>query len=261
MEKEYYVYELKFDTGQIYVGSTGDIKNRLNRHIYDMRSDRHGNMNVQNLYNMNHTFVVTLHRVESRESAFTIEQLFIDRYLSLGICLNISLNAKGGDNLTNNPNRENIIERMKAGTLKWMQSLTPEERKLLFSKPGELNGMYGRTHTDEVRAKIVELHTGNSYRKGFKASDETKAKMSEIASQRLGEKNPFYGKTHSDETKELLANNKRGTKPTNSNKLEIDGVTYLSQADAAKALGISNGLITYRLKSKNPKYSGYRVIK
>ena len=37
---------------------------------------------------------------------------------------------------------------------------------------------------------------------GYKHTDKTKAKLSELGSQRVGEKNGFYGKKHTEETKQ-----------------------------------------------------------
>ena len=53
--------------------------------------------------------------------------------------------------------------------------------------PGELNPMWGKTHTDEVKATLRALRLGT---KNSPKSNE-KRRQSE-----LGEKNHFYGKTH-----------------------------------------------------------------
>lgn len=56
--------------------------------------------------------------------------------------------------------------------------------------PGELNFMWGKTHTDEVKAKI------RTFRLGRKQTEETKRKISDAS---RGEKNGFYGRTHTSE--------------------------------------------------------------
>ena len=51
---------------------------------------------------------------------------------------------------------------------------------------------------------------------GIKRSEETKQKLSKIASQRVGEKNSFYGRQHSAETKNKIGfDNKGYSKKTN----------------------------------------------
>lgn len=186
--------------------------------------------------------------------------MLITKYELEGTLLNIGRHSKGGDNLTRHPNREEIIERRTASQQTTYDNLSDEDRKLMYGRPGELNGMYGKTHTDKVKLANSELHMGNNYRLGHKATDETKAKMSAIASARVGELNTFYGKKHSEETRVRLSNANKGKMPINTNRLEIDGVVYNSQAEAARFLGVSGGTITHRINSKNPMYSGYKVI-
>lgn len=63
---------------------------------------------------------------------------------------------------------------------------------------GELNGMYGRTHTEDVKKKISKIN------KGRKLSEETKSKISESIK---GENHPWWGKSHSEETKRKISEN------------------------------------------------------
>lgn len=46
-----------------------------------------------------------------------------------------------------------------------------EEHKAKCARPGEQNGMFGRTHTDEVKQRLSE------FRKTFRHTEETKAEM------------------------------------------------------------------------------------
>lgn len=254
------MYCLKSQDGKVYVGSTKNLVKRIERHYRDLLNNRHHNHPLQLAYNNGDRFSLAFATCESRESAFTFEQMLITKYEEEGNLLNIGRHSRGGDNLTRHHNRERIIEQRTESQKLMYDKMSDDERKVKYGRSGELNGMYGRTHTEEVRRLCSELHTGNSYRTGIKASDETRAKMSAFASQRLGTKNPFYGKAHSEETKRKLSESRKGNKPANTNRIEIDGVVYASQADAAKALGVATATITHRLKSKNLKYSGYRVI-
>ena len=117
--------------------------------------------------------------------------------------------------------------------------------------------MYGRTHTDKVKKIFSVMHKGNTYCLGKKASQETKEKMSVIASERLGEKNPFFGKHHSEETKQKLRENKYGTIPTNAREILIDGELYKSVAEAGRKLNVCAPTIIHRIKSPNPKFANY----
>lgn len=73
-----------------------------------------------------------------------------------------------------------------------------------------------------------------------------------------GRNNPFFGKVHTDKTKNKLREANLGKLPINTKKIEIDGVEYVSQAEAARILGVAGGTITYRLKSE--KYPSYKRI-
>lgn len=252
-----YVYCLYTSDGRVYVGSARSLVKRIERHYRDLAKKRHHNHPLQQTYNSGERFTLEFFRCESRESAFTFEQMLITKYEEEGNLLNVGRHSKGGDNLTRHHRRDEIIAKRIESQKALYDSLTSDERKVKWGRSGELNGMFGKTHTEEVKEVFRKRHTGNKYRLGMKATAETKAKLSYVASQRVGESNPFFGKKHTEETRKKLAFANKGKKPINTNKIEIDGTIYESQSDAAKALGISAALITYRLKKNK---SGYRVI-
>lgn len=104
---------------------------------------------------------------------------------------------------------------------------TEEElAKMSAASKGENNPFYGKHHTEESKEKNRQAHLGK------KASDETRAKMSEsqnaryadpavheqLSESRKGENNPFYGKHHSDETKAKLREANKGKPAWNKGK-------------------------------------------
>ena len=124
---------------------------------------------------------------------------------------------------------------------------------------GAKNPMFGRTHTPEARKAISEKLMGKNL--GVKRgpmSEEQRKKLSEsrLVNPPVGEKNPFFGKQHSEETKAKIREKNKGQLPPNTKSTIIDGVEYKSQAAAAAALGVSHGLIGYRLRnpSRYPNY-------
>lgn len=250
------VYRIVSECGRFYIGSTGNFLRRITRHFSQLKNGNHHNVRLQKLYDSGVQFNTTFAVCIDRDHAYEMEELILRDYGGSEFLLNIGRNVRGGDNFTWHPEREAI--RLKYAMA--MVGLTEEERRRRFSNLGERNGMFGKKHSVEARHKQSVVNTGNHYRLGFKATKETRDKMSVIASRRTGERNSFYGKQHSNETKKRIAEAKYGIKPTNTNQVEIDGVVYQSQADAAKALGVSGGTITYRLNSKNRRFSGYRVI-
>lgn len=260
------VYRLCTQDGDVYVGSTNNLNKRLMDHRSSLRRGVHRNSRLQKAYDNGCFISVTADECASREEAFTLEQKFID-CLPEEALLNIGLGTIGGDNLTRNPDRDKIIDKMTRSVNERFASLTPEERRVQYGKPGDRNGMYGRTHTPETRELIrrkvctpENIAASRARRLGVKVGEETRRKISEFAKTRTGEKNPFYGRHHTEETRRRLSEMNKGNIPTNACKVEIDGVQYVSLTEAARQLGVVPATILYRLSSKNPKFESYRLV-
>lgn len=260
------VYRLCTQDGDVYVGSTNNLNQRLMDHRSSLRRGVHRNSRLQKAYNNGSFISVTADECASREEAFALEQKFID-CLPEEALLNIGLGTIGGDNLTRNPDRDKIIDKMTRSVNERFASLTPEERRVQYGKPGDRNGMYGRTHTQETRELIrrkvctpENIAASRARRLGVKVGEETRRKISEFAKTRTGEKNPFYGRHHTEETRRRLAEMNKGNIPTNARKVEIDGIQYVSLTEAARQLDVVPATILYRLSSKNPKFESYRLV-
>jgi len=262
MKREYsYVYLLTVrETDEFYVGSSSNLKKRLETHFHQLKTGKHHNLNLQSRWNSGNHVDVGYYACRTRDEAYKLEQNIIDDHRDSSLLLNIGLGVRGGDNLSNNPKRASIIEKIKTRLGERYQSLTDEERKRTWGRKGESNPMYGKTHSVEAREKISKANVGHSRGRGRKLPEWQRTLLSEKAKLRTGDKNPFHGKSHNEETKRKLSQASLGRKPVNTNRIEIDGIVYASQADAAKALKVAGGTITFRLKSKNPKYSSYRVV-
>ena len=226
-----------------------------------LRTSRHFNILLQRAYDKcgcdDFTFEI-LHTCANIDEAKALELQYLDDINIRPFLYNMHYNNSGGDTLTYHPNRTEIIEKRTNTITARFNNMTKEERQQTYGKSGEKNGMYGRTHTDEVKKRSSEMHKGNTYCKGKKASDETRHKMSIVARQRIGDANPFFGKHHSEETKQKLREAKTGTVPTNATQLVIDNVYYNSLTDASRELEIPVPTILWRLKSKNKKFDNYK---
>lgn len=104
--------------------------------------------------------VIYLHKDLTEEEAFELEKQEIAKYLPSGYLTNISLGGAGGDNISNNPNRDKIIEKIRQSQKERYSIL---ENRLKQAHFGEENGMYGKTHTEETRKKISEKLTGVTF--------------------------------------------------------------------------------------------------
>lgn len=256
----YFVYVITdLNTGSYYVGSTGELDKRLDRHERELRTGNHHNLILQQLYAAGHEMRVSTQEFPTREEAYACEDHLIRQSTLNRRCVNIGSTAIGGDNLTRHPLREEIIKRIGDASRSRMSSLGEEERCRMYGKSGDTNPMFGRVHSPEARQRISEANRGNKRGLGRKLSEEHRQKISLMASKRIGDANPFYGKSHSLETRLKLSEARKGNVPPNTLSVIIDGVIYPSLAEAGRQLGIPVPTIHYRIKSKNPKYSGYEL--
>lgn len=255
------VYKITcLSSGKYYIGYSKEIEKRFHTHKMLLRASRHFNILLQRAYDKygcdDFTFEI-LHTCNTIDDAKTLELQYLDDINIRPLLYNIHYNNSGGDLLTHHPNRTEIIEKMTRTITELNNNMTKEERQQKYGQSGETNGMYGRTHTDEVKKRISELKTGNTYCKGKKASDETKHKMSIVASQRIGDANHFFGKNHSEETKQKIRDANKGRLPPNIRKVIVDGILYSSVNEAGRQLGVCGPTIIHRIKSPNPKYVNY----
>lgn len=245
-------------TGKFYVGSSQDLRKRIERHFNELKDNKHHNKTFQDLWNKGGDFFASELELNNREEAYELEQELITKNINNVLLINIGTGVRGGDNLTRNPDRDAILRKMTHSLRSRMEILLPHERKLLFGRAGALNGMYGKTHTPEARAKMSKANIGNKYSLGRKASEETRRKISIVASKRVGVKNHFYGKKHSEVTKKRIALAKLGTCPTNIRPVVIDGIVYKSLAEAGRQLRIPVPTVLFRVRSPNKKFSEYK---
>ncbi len=256
------VYKITcLSSGKYYIGYSKEINKRCQRHKTLIRTNQHGNILLQRAYDKygceDFTFE-TLHTCSTIDEAKALELQYLEDINIRPFLYNMHYNNSGGDTLTYHPNRTEIIEKITKTIIELNNNMTKEEKQQKYGQNGEKNGMYGRTHTDEVKKRSSEMHKGNTYCKGKKASDETRQKLSIVASQRIGDANHFFGKHHSEETKQKISEANKGRMPPITTQLVIDDKYYNSLTDASRELDIPVPTILWRLKSKNKKFENYK---
>jgi len=228
------IYEIKNKvTGKSYIGSSKQIEKRWDQHLQALEKGRHHSILLQRAWNKygRSYFEFKVKEECGEEQLLEREQYYLD----LEPEYNIGSQASGGDNLSNHPNKEEIVERRRQTSRSNLDALSKEDRKRIYGKEGESNPNWkgGRTFC-ECGTRINS--TASSC---IKCMDRT------------GENNPFYNKKHTEETKQILREYAaiRTTKPSNSKKVLADGVEYLTAQEAATAHNISRGLVNYRCNS------------
>lgn len=243
------------ENGKMYIGSSVDVERRFSRHRKDLDKGQHHCEYLQRAWNKHGRDSFSFEVIEeckTEEDARLAEQKYIDSMYDT--LYNTSKVSSGGDLISYHPRRAEIVEKMSKSLQEKYKNMTPEERKLIYGS--HKNGMTGRTHTKEVREKLSEIKKGNQYAKGVRRTPEQKARLAEIASQRVGEKNSFYGRKHTEETKRRLSEKMKGKLPPNTKQVIVNGVTYPSATAAAKELGVATATVLNRVRSdKFPQYS------
>jgi len=136
------------------------------------------------------------------------------------IGFNIGKNSSGGDNLTNHPNRENIVERIVSSMKKRNLEMGEDGRRIKWGRIGIDNPNYGNKWTSENRQrasefmkKLYESGNGNFSNRmgrtnreiyGDKIAEEISKKISFHASQRVGIKIHFIIKNTPMKQKKLF---------------------------------------------------------
>ena len=267
---KYFVYKIiNKELNKYYVGSTCHLKERANRHFSELRTNKHHNFDLQNDYNEYGTdsfYSETVAEFNTEKEARDLEQKIIDEnYDSI---YNVGKNARfGGDLMSYHPKHDEITNKISNTLKNKMSKMTEEERAFKFGHSGELNPMYGKTHTEEARRKMSEANIGRiPYNKGLSNEEslgkekakQISQKLSKYAQKRTGDKNSFYGKHHSEETKEKIRQANKGRIPTNRYAVNINGVEYPALTIAAKELGMNASTLLNRIRSKN--YPTYKKV-
>lgn len=193
-----YIYlTINIINGKTYIGkrqkSSKESKNYLGSGIRLTNAiNKYGKENFKK-------FIIDENLNYSKEELSNLEKEYIS---NLKPDYNISLGGEGGDNFTNNLNKNEIIRKIKEN------HQAPEYRKNASIKskrnwqdPIYRNKMMEYFKSEKNVKRIKQLQDGN---KKWWLIEENKKKYVEENS--IGDKNPFFGKHHSKETKKNISN-------------------------------------------------------
>lgn len=241
------IYKIKNKiNNKCYYGSSKDIDIRFIQHKTHLNNNTHPNIILQRSWNKygEDSFLFEIVEECDLTNLLIVEQ----KYLDLNPEYNIAKKSLGGDNLTNHPNRLDIIKRIKKTTQQRFDNMTKEEKQLKFGKNLDENPNWKGGITKQTTCKC-----GKTKYYGSKNCSDCSLKN------RKGENNSFYGKTHSYETLEKLRQYRLGKDQNYTNKpFYINDIEYRSIKDASDKLHINGATIHHRLNSKNYKYRNYR---
>ena len=237
----YRIRNLKNDKS--YYGSAKNIKRRWSRHKSQLKYGRHENLILQRAWNKygENSFIFEIVEICEESLLLITEQ----KYLNLNPEYNIGKQSSGGDNMTNHPNRNKIIQKRKVKIRNKINKMSNEDKKKIWSRSKESNGRW----KSSISTKYCEC--------GKRIALNNKYCIQCLP--RNGKNNPFYNKKHTKESKKSISESRKDKYYGNQNiKFKIDGVQYNSLGDASKTLDIPTTTIRWRLKSENIKFLNYK---
>lgn len=240
------IYRIKnIINNKCYYGSSKNINRRWSKHKSQLKYYRHENVILQRAWNKygENSFIFEIIEECDLNNLLLTEQ----KYLDLNPEYNIGRQASGGDNLTEHPNKNDIIKRRKDNQRKVINNLSEDDKKKRWSRPKEINGKWKGGISINYCSCGKEISYGSKFcMKCLPRNDKN---------------NPFYNKHHTNETKILISESKKGKYFGNQNiKFIINNIEYESLGDASKKLNIPITTIRWRLKSKNKKFNNYKYI-
>ena len=238
------IYRIKnLKNKKCYYGSSKNIEKRWRTHLNNLKNGKHHNTHLQRSWDKygEDNFVFELVEECGETILLELEQ----KYLDLNPEFNIGVKSSGGDNLTKNPNKEDIVRKMTQSVRKRYELMSEDERKEKHSQPMDKNPNW----KGGTSFKYCEC--------GLKISPNNNSCIN--CRDKSGEKNPFFGKQHTEETKKRLSEKRKGTYNGEQNiPIIIDNVEYRSAGEASKILDIPMVTIRWRVKSKNKKFDNYK---
>lgn len=182
-------------TGKRYIGSSQNIEARWSQHKTDLKAGRHINKHLQRAWNKHgcETFSWTILEHTASDKQLEVEQKWLDE------------------------ERPEFNGTMNATSPMLGRKFTPEQRaKISAALKGRVSNRRGAKLTSKQKAKISAALKGNTYRRGKKSSESTKAKLrafqkkrwethsvSKATSEKLSRIRK--GKHHSSATKAILS--------------------------------------------------------
>ena len=178
--------------GKMYIGSSKNMMRRWKQHTSLLNNNHHHSVHLQRAWNKYGKENFMYEILKEMPTASDVELLDEERRFveSLKPEYNVG-GIGGGDNLTNNPNRELIIEKITKSIRDRNARMTDQDKLEKWSRPGEKNPNWkGGISIKYCKDCGDEIDYGS---------------LRCMACSKIGSQNPFYGKSHTEETKTLLS--------------------------------------------------------
>ena len=238
--KGIYIIKNKIN-GKFYLGSSKNCNKRKTQHFTLLKHNTHHCIHLQRAYNKYGKDAFEFEILVDCEECLKEEQPWLDS-LDWTKVYNVSKFAGGGDNISNHPNREEIVKKL--------TKILNDNRHKIKPRFKEENGNWKGG---------ISIKNCISCGKEIPSKNKSKCNICFFKERDIsGDKNPFKNKKHSEKTRKLISIQNTGKVNTTQNKeVIIENIEYRSLTEAGKALNVSPTLIYYRIKSKNKKFDNY----
>jgi group I intron endonuclease len=140
------IYLFSFPNGKHYVGRTENFSNRLAEHKYNSKRRKYKLYNAINMYGWDNIDKKVIEEVVDLKDAIIAEYKNILKYDSINNGYNIINDTSAGGNVWDG----------RTDTQEYLEFCD----KMKQINTGETNGMFGKTHTEEAKAKQKEKAKG-----------------------------------------------------------------------------------------------------
>jgi len=154
-----------------YYGQAVNLSRRKSTHLNSIKNGIHKNAKMQSIYNKYGDFVFEpIVYCDTKHLDF-IEQRYLDEFFGNPNCCNLCPKAESSKG-------RKLTEKGLAAIREAAKNRKPTT--------GSNNPFFGKSHTEETKKKISQSRTGRKFpkiseaKKGFKASEETKQKLSKM---------------------------------------------------------------------------------
>lgn len=180
---------------KVYVGSSCDMRKRMYVHNYALSKGNHKNKHLQNAWDKYGCDAFECFVLEhcSNDALLEREQFWMEKFSVLAREHGYNECSVAGNTLGHRHSDETKL--LLSEIAKGRRASGDTKRKMSLSRTGELNGMFGKHHTEESKEKMRYLKDGRLRSEAQK-----------------GINNPFYGKKHSEESLRKMRESKIGTK-------------------------------------------------
>jgi group I intron endonuclease len=171
---------LNIVNSKIYIGSSSNVLNRINRHLRDLRSNKHNNSKLQkswNKYGEESFYFSIIEYVDDKNHLIEREQYYLDTVL----------HAHLNDNIFENI-ALNLVKT--AGNTIGYNFSEESKSKMSFTKASKSN-------------KFLNID--------FSLIDSKYLKLEQELEKKIDTNNPFFGKNHTKDTKYLMSLKKKGS--------------------------------------------------